>query len=208
MNVSLGQWEGVKQAKSVAGWMLIFSAVIDTLMSLDFAFNQGELSLFIVAIAHLILLPVLAVSVVVVGLNTQDNGSLTAAPEEEKTMSQPATKPMAVGEANEIVSRLEEKLLSERWFLDPELTLSRLSRKLTIPAKQISIAVNQVHNQSISRFINAYRIEHAQRALIETSDPVTQIFMRSGFQTKSNFNREFSRIVGMTPSAYRKQRAS
>jgi AraC-like DNA-binding protein len=28
--------------------------------------------------------------------------------------------------------------------------------------------------------------------------------MNCGFQTKSNFNREFSRITGMTPSAFRK----
>nr|WP_232515729.1 hypothetical protein [Aeromonas salmonicida] len=29
--------------------------------------------------------------------------------------------------------------------------------------------------------------------------------MNAGFQTKSNFNREFSRLTGLTPSAFRKQ---
>jgi len=49
-------------------------------------------------------------------------------------------------------------------YFDPDLTLDRLSRKLGIPAKQISIAVNLVHKKNISKLINQYRIEHAKQA--------------------------------------------
>ncbi|MGB2146770.1 MAG: helix-turn-helix domain-containing protein, partial [Vibrio toranzoniae] len=91
-------------------------------------------------------------------------------------------------------------------YLDPELTLSKLTRKLGIPAKQISIAVNQVHKKNISKLINKYRIDHAKHALITSQDTITQVFMNSGFQTKSNFNREFSTMTGMTPSEYRKSK--
>jgi AraC-like DNA-binding protein len=44
--------------------------------------------------------------------------------------------------------------------------------------------------------------------LVETGAPVTRILFDAGFQTKSNFNREFLRITGMSPSAWRKQAAS
>jgi len=95
----------------------------------------------------------------------------------------------------------------ETQHLDPELTLSKLTRKLGVPAKQISIAVNQVHEQNISKLINEYRINHAKQSLLTSQDTITQIFMNSGFQTKSNFNREFLRMTQMTPSEFRKNKA-
>lgn len=204
VNVSLGNWEGVKKAENIAGWMLIFSAVVDTLMSLDFTFNRGEFSLYILAAAHLVLLPVLSIAVVVAGINTpvldETEGAGSA-----KDPDAEATSVMTQERAQDIVSRLNARIRQNTLYLDPELTLSKLSRKLGIPAKQISIAVNQIHGENISKLINTYRIEHAKQALLSSDDTVTQIFMNAGFQTKSNFNREFSRITGMTPSEFRKR---
>ena len=34
--------------------------------------------------------------------------------------------------------------------------------------------------------------------------PVTSVMFESGFQIKSNFNREFLRVTGMSPSEYRR----
>jgi AraC-like DNA-binding protein len=102
---------------------------------------------------------------------------------------------------------LDKKIRDKAIYLDPDLTLSKLSRKLGIPAKQISIAVNLVHRKNISKLINEYRIEHAKQELTHTDNTITQVFMNSGFQTKSNFNREFSRVTNMTPSEYRKAEA-
>ncbi|NOI01068.1 helix-turn-helix transcriptional regulator [Vibrio kanaloae] len=206
INVSLGNWEGVKKAESIAGWVLIFSAFVDTFMSLDLTFNQGELSLYILTAAHLVLLPVLSIAVVVTGINTPiTNG------EKSKEMNgandEPLSSALMTSErAEEITSMLDSKIRQDSLYLDPELTLSKLTRKLGIPAKQISIAVNQVHKKNISKLINKYRIDHAKHALITSQDTITQVFMNSGFQTKSNFNREFSTMTGMTPSGYRKSK--
>lgn len=206
INVSLGNWEGVKKAESIAGWVLIFSAFVDTFMSLDLTFNQGELSLYILTAAHLVLLPVLSIAVVVTGINTPiTNG------EKSKEMNgandEPLSSALMTSErAEEITSMLDSKIRQDSLYLDPELTLSKLTRKLGIPAKQISIAVNQVHKKNISKLINKYRIDHAKHALITSQGTITQVFMNSGFQTKSNFNREFSTMTGMTPSEYRKSK--
>ena len=167
-------------------------------------FNQGELSLYILTAAHLVLLPVLSIAVVVTGINTPiTNG------EKSKEMNgandEPLSSALMTSErAEEITSMLDSKIRQDSLYLDPELTLSKLTRKLGIPAKQISIAVNQVHKKNISKLINKYRIDHAKHALITSQDTITQVFMNSGFQTKSNFNREFSTMTGMTPSEYRK----
>lgn len=203
-NVTLGSWEGVKKAESIAGWMLIFSALVDSFMSLDFTFNQGELALYILTTAHLILLPVLSIAVVVAGINTPVSDETESSTTQIKNQEINNIAVMTNDRAAEIASILDRKVRQDSLYLDPELTLSKLTRKLGIPAKQISIAVNQVHEQNISKLINTYRIEHAKHALATSKESITQIFMSSGFQTKSNFNREFSRITGMTPSEYRK----
>ncbi|MFB2863444.1 helix-turn-helix domain-containing protein [Aeromonas sp. MdU4] len=203
--VSFNNWEGVKRAENIAGWMLLFSALIDGAISVDFSLNQGRYSPYILTLGHLILLPVLALAVVTVGVNTAglDNPPTEASPDcPDEANSEPL---MSDVRAHEIVTRLDRLMQEKSCYLDPELTLAALSRKLCIPAKQISIAVNRVHHQNISRVINDYRIEYAKRALLSSDESITQIMMNSGFQTKSNFNREFSRITGMTPTLFRKQ---
>ena len=53
-----------------------------------------------------------------------------------------------------IVARLDEYVTSQKPFLDPDLTLARLSRKLIIPAKQLSAAINRVKGENVSRYVN------------------------------------------------------
>ena len=50
---------------------------------------------------------------------------------------------------------------------------------------------------------NSYRIREACHSL-EAGASVTEAMLASGFNTKSNFNREFRRITGRTPSAWRR----
>ena len=45
----------------------------------------------------------------------------------------------------------------------------------------------------------------SSRLLAATNAPITQILLDVGFQTKSNFNREFLRVTGLNPSAWRQQ---
>jgi AraC-like DNA-binding protein len=105
-----------------------------------------------------------------------------------------------------IVERLDAYVEAQKPFLDPELTLARLSRKLTIPAKQLSSAINQVKGENVSRYINRYRIDHACRLLGEGKS-VTDAMLSSGFNTKSNFNREFLRVKGESPSKWLETRS-
>ncbi|MDM5071395.1 helix-turn-helix transcriptional regulator [Aeromonas bestiarum] len=202
IHVSFSHWEAVKRAEQVAGWMLLCSAMIDAAISLDLAVNQGGYSLYILTLAHLVLLPVLAIAVIMVSVNTPAVDDIA---QPEIPMAPSSESLLTQERADEIVARVDRLMREKASYLDPDLTLAALSRKLGIPAKQISMAVNQVHQKSISRVVNEYRIEHAKQALLTTDETITHILMNAGFQTKSNFNREFSRIAGLTPSAFRKQ---
>ena len=91
-------------------------------------------------------------------------------------------------------------------YRDPNLTLARLGRRLHNPARAVSNAVNRCTGENVSRYINAFRVQHAA-ALLETSDlSVTEVMLEAGFQSKSTFNTEFRRVLGTTPTLYRKSR--
>lgn len=90
-------------------------------------------------------------------------------------------------------------MAAQRPYLNPDLTLSQLSRKSFVPVKQLSSAINRVMGENVSRYINAARIKSAQNAL-QSGENVTQAMLSSGFNTKSNFNREFLPVTGRSPS--------
>jgi AraC-like DNA-binding protein len=100
-----------------------------------------------------------------------------------------------------IINNLDKYLFEHKPYLDPDLTLSRLARKLVVPAKHLSTAINRTKNENVSRLINRFRIEHACKLMVEGRNVTTAMF-DSGFNTKSNFNREFLRIKNMTPSKW------
>lgn len=87
-------------------------------------------------------------------------------------------------------------------YLDPELSLSRRSRRLGLPLKQLSGAINRATGDNASRYINKARIAAAQRLLAD-GKTVTEAMLAAGFNTRSNFGREFLRVTGRTPSAWR-----
>lgn len=103
--------------------------------------------------------------------------------------------------ATELVARLQTLLKNDPLFLDPDLTLSRLARRLQVPVKELSKAINQLCGENVSRFVNRHRIAHAC-GLLKQGHSVTSAMFDSGFQTKSNFNRESLRLKGCAPQIW------
>lgn len=56
--------------------------------------------------------------------------------------------------------------------------------------------------KSYSRFLNEIRVSQACTMLQESAEPISRIAFSTGFNNISNFNRQFKRITGTTPSAY------
>ena len=104
----------------------------------------------------------------------------------------------------ELWNRVLELMAQDNPYLDPNLTLAQLARKLRVPAKALSVTINRATGDNVSRFVNAARIRHAQDLLTQ-GESVTEAMFASGFNTKSNFNREFLRVVGTSPSAWAKE---
>jgi len=205
--VRLSDIDQALKAERVAGAMLLMSACIDGALAIDFSLFAGVHAIHILAIGHAILLPMLAIVVIRISLSIAPSMTETANEnEEEITLEEQKnrTYQQTDNEAKAIIDKIDILLTKTEVFLDPDLSLDRLARKACIPARQISSAINQIYGRNVSQVVNEYRIERAKQLLITTNKPITQIYLDSGFQTKSNFNREFARVTAQTPSAFRR----
>lgn len=63
-------------------------------------------------------------------------------------------------------------------------------------------------NTSLSSYLIQQRVLHAQRELITTSDSITSIAYKSGFNSISRFNASFKKYNDTTPHNYRSQMKS
>ena len=211
-HVRLSDVSNVLLAERVAGFALLFSALVDGIISFDILQLNAQHIDLILSISYLVLIPAIVGTVIVVSTSTsliqkqnQQQSELPilnslpdAADALITTVSFDEDK-----DVTQIVAKFDALMRDHQVFKDPDLSLNRLARKLGIPARKISSAVNQTHNENISKVINAYRVEYAKILLKQSDETITDIFLNSGFQTKSNFNREFSRVTGQTPSEFR-----
>lgn len=176
-------------------WMLVSAAmlgvmmVFDTAIAVSFAFGRPEEAVQLIAYGSLVSALSLIAAIVV--------------------MSGRAPKPLpaAVTTASDTLEYKARTFLDEsRLFLDTDLTLDRLAKRLHVPARALSEAINQTQRMNVSQYVNGFRLTHAAHLLETTDLTVTQVTEQSGFLTRSNFYREFERVFVMSPTAYRKSR--
>lgn len=198
------EWTAQKALTAMAV-MLIATAFIDAMVSLDFFLGDGEQARMILAVASVLWLAVAGYAATVANDTRPGNEANTTADgfaSSPSSFALPASASIRDDEA--IASRVDTLMLEQHLYRDPDLTLERLARRAGIPGRQISGALNRIYGRNISQIVNEYRVSDAKRRLVATRDPVTAIMLESGFGTKSNFNREFLRVTGMTPSSYRR----
>lgn len=104
----------------------------------------------------------------------------------------------------EELALLRETLAAEKWYLEPNLKVQSLARKLGKPVAKVSSLINSVTGMNFNEFINDMRVEHAKLLLVEKPKAtITEITHESGFNSKSAFYKHFSAVTGMTPAQYR-----
>lgn len=213
-----GDERAAHRALVLSGLFIILNGIVDAVISVELMTGNGPRAETILTGASLLSLAVAAYAVTVAGATRPADEMERAvptppfapslpppdAPPEPADAPSPAPTMAPSPEDAAIVGRIDAVMRSQHLYRDPDLTLERLARRAGIPARQISAALNRVHGRNVSQLVNEYRVEEARRRLVATRDPVTVVMLESGFGTKSNFNREFLRVTGMTPSAYRR----
>ncbi len=187
------------RALQVTAFSVLASGLIDIVISLDFAETGGAYSGGIVAFGNVLALLILGTAATVAG---------TSQPPSEEPGDDAAAPVMASEEDAAIAASLDTLMQSRALYRDVDLNLNRLARKMGVSARQVSTAINRVKGMSVSQYVNDYRVKEACRLLARTDAPITRIMFDAGFQTKSNFNREFLRVTGTSPKAWRARTSS
>ena len=94
----------------------------------------------------------------------------------------------------------------ERPYLDPDLTLPALARKLGLGDKELSYVLNAGLGVGYTDYVNGLRVEEAKRRLRDPAHAeaaVLEVALGAGFASKATFNRVFKRATGQTPTAFR-----
>lgn len=184
-------------AMYLTGAALILSGLLDVFVIYDFIRNQGENVGLAVSLAQTGFVLVIGVAAAF--------GRTSVAPADDNL---PLAEPEADAEDAEILERLET-LFENHLQRDEDLSLRKLARRLGVPDRRVSNAINRARGVNVSQYVNEFRIKDACDLLVSTDQSILQISMAAGFASKSNFNREFHRVTGQTPSEWRKkQRAA
>jgi AraC-like DNA-binding protein len=111
-----------------------------------------------------------------------------------------------------LVDALMRLMGDERIYRHDNVTIGRLATKLGIPEYRLRRLINQrLGYRNFNVFLNEHRIAEAKAALADPSQaevPVITIAMDAGFQSLGPFNRAFKAITGVTPTEYRRLKAS
>jgi AraC-like DNA-binding protein len=116
------------------------------------------------------------------------------------------------GADRKLVDALMRLMADERIYRHENISIGTLATKLKIPEYRLRRLINQqLGYRNFNVFLNEHRIAEAKAALADPSQaevPVITIAMDAGFQSLGPFNRAFKATTGVTPSEYRRLRAS
>ncbi|NOS84402.1 MAG: AraC family transcriptional regulator, partial [Ignavibacteria bacterium] len=112
-------------------------------------------------------------------------------------------------EIGNILVTLNAYMVSEKGYMNPELSLDVLSKSVNIPRHHISRAINQRLNINFNDYINLHRLENIKKELVNPAKQhytIAAIAFESGFNSISTFNEAFRKNTSMTPSEYKRRR--
>ena len=118
----------------------------------------------------------------------------------------PAVKPSPSAELKQKGTWLKNAIKQNRYYLDPELSLSSLAEKLGLTTHELSRIINSGLKKSFNEFISEFRVAEVIRKMQDPAyDHITLlgIAYESGFNSQATFSRIFRQMTGKSPVQYK-----
>ena len=126
----------------------------------------------------------------------------------EKKIKDAAYRTMIRAElADELYQKIVDIVIVKKKYKDPNFSSKDLAKLLQTNTRYLSAVVNSRFGMNYSCLLNEYRIKDALRLLADKKNNdknVEEISTMVGFANRQSFYAAFYRIIGETPSAYRK----
>lgn len=110
--------------------------------------------------------------------------------------------------AAKLASRIETAMKKDTLYLDPTLSLQKLSQHIGALPNQVSQTLNQEIGKSFFDYVAGWRIEASKPMIATGNTSVLTVALDVGFNSRSTFYKAFNRETGMTPKAYRQLQTS
>jgi AraC-like DNA-binding protein len=129
------------------------------------------------------------------GLVTQLGGWLDR---DFTTAAEPAT-----GDRGPLRLRLAEAISFIRSGFQTDLTLEGVARHVNLSPSYFSRSFQACCGTGFKTYLNALRVEHAERLLASTNRTILDIALECGFSSPRGLHRAFGRHRGLAPSGFR-----
>lgn len=127
---------------------------------------------------------------------------------EKKIKSAPYRDLIRTELADELYDKIYELVVTQKRYKQPNFSASDLAKMLKTNTRYLSAVVNSKFKMNFSCLLNEYRIRDAKHMLTNNKyagKNIEEISAMSGFANRQSFYAAFYRIVGITPSEYRKK---
>lgn len=113
-----------------------------------------------------------------------------------------------LAEQNEqLARRMYDAIVYINKHYGEEITVEDCSRRLYMSYSYFSRKFKEITGKSFKSYLIATRVNHAEKALLSTEKPITQIAIECGFNNLAYFSATYKKIKGIPPSAVREQMA-
>lgn len=99
--------------------------------------------------------------------------------------------------------RIEKVFEYMQSYYDKEISLADVARVVNMPEVSFSRFIKKRTGKTFIESLNEIRLGHASRMLIDTTETISEISYKCGFNNLSYFNRIFRRKNGCTPKEFR-----
>lgn len=130
------------------------------------------------------------------------------APEETATSTEIppekyARSALSSDHAQQLATRIQSAMTKDALYLDPNLSLQKLSRHVGALPNQVSQTLNEKMGSTFFDYIAHHRIEAAKPLIAEGAESSLAVSLDVGFNSRSTFYKAFKRETGMTPKDFR-----
>lgn len=117
-----------------------------------------------------------------------------------------ARSALSAAHAKRLAERIEKAMREDALYLDPNLSLQKLSARVGALPNQVSQTLNEEIGSTFFDYIACRRIEAAKPHILSGEASVLEVALEVGFNSRSTFYKAFKRETGMTPIAFREAR--